>query len=54
MVDEEAGFKKRIFRKVYTLSITAEIPATTLAGVGQVTQAAESTLQEVLTTDGLL
>ncbi len=36
MLDEEAGFKKRIFRKVYTLSVTSEIPSTSLVGLYQV------------------
>ena len=36
MLDEEAGFKKRIFRKIYTLSVTSEIPATSLVGLYQV------------------
>ena len=53
MVDEEAGFKKRIFRKVYTLSITAEIPASNLAGSGQVTAQAEIAIKDKITADVL-
>ena len=53
MVDEEAGFKKRIFRKVYTLSITAEIPASNLAGIGQVTAQAEIAIKDKITADVL-
>jgi hypothetical protein len=53
MLDEEAGFKKRIFRKVYTLSITSEIPATALAGVGQVTTQAEIIFKDKIELDVL-
>ena len=53
MVDEEAGFKKRIFRKIYTLSITSEIPATALTGVGQVTTAAEIIFKDKIELDVL-
>ena len=38
MLDEEAGFKKRIFRKIYTISVTSEIPVTNLVGLGQVSR----------------
>lgn len=37
MLDTEAGLKKRIFRKVYTLQINAEIPRENLTLVKQVT-----------------
>ncbi len=53
MVDEEAGFKKRIFRKVYTLSITAEIPASQLYGLGQVTEPTEIAMKDKITMDVL-
>lgn len=32
VLDQEAGYKKRIFRKVYTLMMNAEIPASDLFG----------------------
>tara|TARA_Y100001951_G_scaffold98329_1_gene99011 strand:+ start:357 stop:1097 length:741 start_codon:yes stop_codon:yes gene_type:complete len=59
MLDEEAGFKKRIFRKVYTLSVTSEIPATSLVGLYQVTAgddgyaAGSSTFKDKITQDVL-
>ena len=59
MLDEEAGFKKRIFRKVYTLSVTSEIPATNLVGLYQVTRtedgyaAGSTTLKDKLSLDVL-
>jgi hypothetical protein len=36
ILDGEAGYKKRIFRKVYTLSMSAEIPASDLIGLKRV------------------
>lgn len=36
ILDGEAGYKKRIFRKVYTLSMSAEIPAADLIGLERV------------------
>jgi hypothetical protein len=53
MLDEEAGFKKRIFRKVYTFSVTSEIPATNLVGVRQVTTVEDTTFKDILTQDVL-
>ena len=53
MLDEEAGFKKRIFRKVYTFSVTSEIPATNLVGVRQVTTVDDTTFKDILTQDVL-
>ena len=53
MLDEEAGFKKRIFRKVYTLSVTSEIPATALTGVGQVTTQSEIIFKDKIELDVL-
>lgn len=35
VLDQEAGYKKRIFRKIYTMRMTAEIPASDLSGVGR-------------------
>ena len=51
MLDEEAGFKKRIFRKVYSLSVNAEIPASQLAGVGQVTTQATIAFKDKINMD---
>jgi hypothetical protein len=51
MLDEEAGFKKRTFRKVYTLSVNAEIPASQLAGVGQVTTQATIAFKDKINMD---
>lgn len=53
MLDEEAGFKKRIFRKVYSLSVTSEIPSSNLMGLGQVTSDAEVIFKDKITTDVL-
>lgn len=33
LLDPEAGYRKRIFRKVYTVQITAEIPSSRIVGV---------------------
>jgi hypothetical protein len=38
LLDPEAGYRKRIFRKIYTLQMTAEIPTSEFEGVKQVTQ----------------
>ena len=59
MLDEEAGFKKRIFRKVYTVSVTSEIPASNLVGLYQVTAGDDgyadgtTTLKDKITLDVL-
>jgi hypothetical protein len=37
LLDGEAGYRKRIFRKVYTVQMSAEIPASDLYGLKQVT-----------------
>lgn len=37
LLDPEAGYRKRIFRKVYTLQMTAEIPSSGIAGTIPVT-----------------
>lgn len=36
LLDPEAGYRKRIFRKVYTLQMTSEIPTTALLGLKKV------------------
>jgi hypothetical protein len=43
LLDEEAGFKKRIFRKIYTFSVTSEIPVTNLVALSQVSGSVGST-----------
>lgn len=37
LLDPEAGYRKRIFRKIYTLQMTSEIPSSVLGGVQKVT-----------------
>lgn len=37
LLDSEAGYRKRIFRKVYTLQMSAEIPSTDMYGMHQIT-----------------
>lgn len=37
LLDSESGYRKRIFRKIYTLQMSAEIPSTDLYGSPQVT-----------------
>jgi hypothetical protein len=37
LLDPEAGYRKRIFRKVYTLQMTAEIPTSQFVGIKQAT-----------------
>jgi hypothetical protein len=37
LLDQEAGFKKRIFRKVYTVQLTAEMPTSDLVAIKRVT-----------------
>ena len=59
MLDEEAGFKKRVFRKIYTISVTSEIPATQLVGIAQVARGEDgyptgtTTLKDKITLDVL-
>ena len=38
LLDPEAGYRKRIFRKIYTLQMTAELPTSEFEGVKQVAQ----------------
>ena len=38
LLDPEAGYRKRIFRKIYTLQMTAELPTSDFVGVKQVTE----------------
>lgn len=37
LLDPEAGYRKRIFRKVYTLQMSAELPSTDIYGTKQAT-----------------
>jgi hypothetical protein len=37
LLDAEAGYRKRIFRKIYTLQMGAELPSTDVYGTKQVT-----------------
>lgn len=37
LLDQEAGYRKRVFRKVYTLQMSAELPTSELQAVQQVT-----------------
>lgn len=37
LLDPEAGYRKRIFRKVYTLQMSAELPSTDIYGTQQAT-----------------
>lgn len=46
MLDPEAGYRKRIFRKIYTLQMTAEIPSSVLGGVQKVTGVPIITVEE--------
>lgn len=36
LLDSEAGYRKRIFRKIYTLQMSAEIPSTDMFGLKQI------------------
>lgn len=36
LLDQEAGYRKRIFRKVYTIQMTAELPTSSLTAVSHV------------------
>lgn len=36
MLDPEAGYRKRIFRKIYTLQMSSELPTTALIGIKKV------------------
>jgi len=37
ILDQEAGYRKRIFRKVYTIQMTSELPTSDLIAVKRVT-----------------
>ncbi len=38
LLDPEAGYRKRIFRKVYTLQMSAELPTSAFIGIKQATE----------------
>lgn len=46
LLDPEAGYRKRIFRKVYTLQMTAEIPTSAFTGIKQVTKINTTLVQQ--------
>ena len=46
VLDQESGYKKRIFRKVYTLTMSAEIPSSDFVGTKRV-----SSVEGVITDD---
>jgi hypothetical protein len=37
LLDSESGYRKRIFRKIYTIQMSAEIPSTNMYGAYQIT-----------------
>jgi hypothetical protein len=43
LLDSEAGYRKRIFRKIYTLQMSAEIPSVDMYGLQQVTSVITTT-----------
>lgn len=43
LLDSEAGYRKRIFRKIYTLQMSAEMPSSDLLGIKQV-QSVQTTI----------
>ena len=43
LLDSEAGYRKRIFRKIYTLQMSAELPSSDLLGIKQV-QSVQTTI----------
>lgn len=45
LLDPEAGYRKRIFRKVYTLQMTSEMPTSALTGLKKV-QSVSTTLEQ--------
>lgn len=45
LLDPEAGYRKRIFRKVYTLQMTSEMPTSALVGLKKV-QSVSTTLEQ--------
>lgn len=46
LLDPEAGYRKRIFRKVYTLQMTAELPTSDFIGIKQATSINTTLVQQ--------
>lgn len=46
LLDPEAGYRKRIFRKVYTLQMTAELPTSNFIGIKQATSINTTLVQQ--------
>ena len=38
LLDPESGYRKRVFRKIYTLQMTSELPSSVIGGVQEVTE----------------
>jgi hypothetical protein len=53
VLDQEAGYQKRIFRKVFTVSISAEIPQSDLVGAPRVTEVSGELVDNNTATDVL-
>jgi hypothetical protein len=47
LLDPEAGYRKRIFRKIYTIQMTSELPSTFLTGAKKV-QSVSTTLEQTI------
>jgi hypothetical protein len=45
LLDSESGYRKRIFRKIYTLQMTAEIPSSDMVGLSRITTVIPSIVQ---------
>lgn len=43
LLDSEAGYRKRIFRKIYTVQMSAEIPSDDMYGLNQITSVVTTT-----------
>lgn len=46
LLDPEAGYRKRIFRKIYTLQMTAELPTSAFIGIKQATSINTTLVQQ--------
>lgn len=46
LLDPETGYRKRIFRKVYTLQMTAELPTSAFTGIKQATSINTTLVQQ--------
>lgn len=45
LLDSESGYRKRIFRKIYTLQMSAEIPSSDMVGLSKITTVIPSIVQ---------